>query len=193
MAFRKYCFVAAVGHCPTPLGQHAHRVRAGVADAVRAIASASKNPPRLLSGLSESSERITAQVAREFGWPVDALLPAPPEDTLKGLGEDDARGLEAWLAAVDNVVTLEPPGEAADAEPAARLVDALVERADVVLVVWDGAPAAGPDGALDVVEKALEKGLAVVWVSADATASPKVLKSLEVPPEAADIKTLTLR
>ena len=63
-------------------------------------------------------------------------------------------------------------GDDASYEQANR---AILDRADVVIAVWDGDPARGRGGTGDVVHEALERGLPVIVISPHANTTPKLL------------------
>ena len=55
-----------------------------------------------------------------------------------------------------------------DAAPYAAVGRALIERADVLLCVWNGLPPKGPGGTSEVAALMLEKGGLVLWISVGA-------------------------
>jgi hypothetical protein len=75
-------------------------------------------------------------------------------------------GFEQALQAADENVAL--PGDRADLEAAYVLVgESLVERADMLIAIWDGEEGRGPGGTAHVVEMALRSSVPVIHIDID--------------------------
>lgn len=134
---------------------------------------------RLIGSLAEGADMIAADAAVARGWQLDTVLPfgrANYADDFDGAGAADLR---ARLDASANVLELpgsrdEPGGEAAAYERAGRVV---LTQSDILLAVWDGAPARGRGGAAQIVAEAVSHAVPVVVVHPDASIPPALLWS----------------
>jgi hypothetical protein len=156
--------VAVTGHRPNRLriapGRLTRRLWL-VLDALRAGAS---GRGIALTGLAEGADRLFADAALKRGYAVRALLPFALADYKTTFAADDG-ALEAYLPLMDHV--REMPGRlVASTDAYVALGQELVAAADIIIAVWDGAPAAGRGGTPDVMEQALQRGTPVVWVDA---------------------------
>ena len=136
----------------------------------------------LVSGLAEGADQIAAQAMFDGAEPNDyerrleVILPFSVADFAATFDTDEGReGLHAWLARADSVLALAdwtPPPNATDSAVSihrrdrrfATLADLLVRQADVMIAVWDGAPALGRGGTAEVVAQALAQGVPVIWI-----------------------------
>jgi hypothetical protein len=147
--------------------------RAAVTRVVAALADQYRRPLEVWSALAEGADRLV----------VDAVLAADPTARLVALlplAEDDYRTdftdpaseaeFDRLLASADEVRVVRPspddPPELAHDRPAAYLRAglAMVDRIDVLIALWDGAPARGVGGTADVVAAARQAGREVVVV-----------------------------
>ena len=113
---------------------------------------------RLLSGLAPGADDLaTAAWRRASLGPIHAVFPFLEEDVGSLIGASGVAQSATWL---DGRAT-EAGGRSAHLKQA-RLI---VERADLLVVVWTGAAARGAGGTADSVRCALEMGLAVLWVN----------------------------
>jgi hypothetical protein len=151
----------------------------------RAIAAHQGASVLLISCLAEGADQLAVR-ERPAGWAFEAMLPfprarymddfAPPLAT----GGVDRRGeLTAALAAADTIS--EPPDilapEAAYDAAAARML----ARSDILVAVWNGQPAAGRGGTETVVAKAMQAGLATIWIQSAQQVAPSLLSTRETP------------
>lgn len=122
--------------------------------------------PIALSALAEGADTAFARAALEAGWRLRALLPMPRAVYARTLDAPDAAdALDALLAQAENVE--EMPGDPDDgASPYAALMFELLERADAFIAIWDGGASAGAGGTTDLIERAVRRGQACVWIDA---------------------------
>jgi hypothetical protein len=126
----------------------------------------------LYSAIAEGADRFAADAALARGWRLMTPLPFSPERYADDFPDDASREhFRRLLWASRRVVTV--PGELVarlggdeDASYAAvgRL---LIEKADVLLCVWNGLPPKGPGGTSEVAALMLEKGGLVLWIPAE--------------------------
>lgn len=174
--------VGIVGHRSFPDGGvadiavTARRVMSDIARAVSRLVSEmrgrdAETPPllQLVSPLAEGADRIGAHAARALKWQLMAPLPFRQDiyenDFPDTVGE--FRDLLAFARDSGGVVELD--GAPAAAERAYLAVGRFVLRnCDVLLAIWDGAPARGTSGTAEIVAEAGDIGLPVMQIVAAA-------------------------
>lgn len=174
--------VAVTGHRLNQLPeQERPRIDSEIARALDEVEDASRDvtdgPVRmtLCSALAEGADRLAAQAALVRGWRLVTPLPFSPERyVLDFENEASVREFHNFLKASRRVSPVPEAAVAAlgggSAAPYAAVGRALIERADVLLTVWNGMPPKGPGGTSEVAALMLEKGGLVLWVPA---AEPK--------------------
>jgi hypothetical protein len=146
--------------------------------------SAEPHQVRLVSGLAEGADQLAVS-ARPPNWTVDAILPFPRASYLKDFetsamedGRDVRPEFQAVLAQAQTVVEL--PEESGAREAAyARLGAFLLRQIDILVAVWDGGPSEGVGSTADVVKKAGEAGIPIVWVSSSEDIFPRLIDEVE--------------
>lgn len=133
-----------------------------VAQAARAAGAGSLT---VVCGLAEGADRHVARLALDAGYALHAVLPFA-----RGVYEQDFRGaasrreFEALLSRAAQVTELAGrPGMSSQAYH--RAGQALLERSQLLLAVWDGEPALGPGGTAEVVGGACRRRMPIVHVS----------------------------
>lgn len=154
------------GSAGVRLGVTGHRTFVGAA-AVAALVDdvLAQLGPRgcVVTSLAEGADRLVAQRAERAGWTHEVVLPLDAADYEADFADAasvaEFRGLLASAAAVRQV----PPAPTrAGAYLAAGL--AVLDGADALLAVWDGAAARGVGGTADIVAAARERALPLTWV-----------------------------
>ncbi len=134
----------------------------------------------LVSALAEGADRRVAHLALHARWHLQALLPFPPDryerDFADTTSRAEFRGLLAQASSTRVVTEGEPPGSEAPppvdpshphpALPYRTLGHALLDEVDLLLALWDGGPPRGPGGTAEVVARARDRDLPVIWVHA---------------------------
>jgi hypothetical protein len=152
-------------------------VAAGVAAALTRICEA--RPGRVLavvSALAEGADRLVAEAGLKLGARLVAVLPLPKYDYLEDfatteskdeflrlLGEADEVVEAKANAAAETAMGLKDGGRNA-AYAAAN--DAVLDRSDVLVAVWDGRASQSEGGTGDVVRAARARGIPIAWVQA---------------------------
>jgi hypothetical protein len=136
-------------------------------DSEDAFCSSSEASLRLHTALATGADQIAAICARSNGYSVEAVLPFEPHDYRQDFAPgDELDTFERALAAADEVVAL--PGDRSDSTAAYVLVgESLVEKADILIAIWDGEQANGPGGTGHVVEMALQNSVPVIHIDID--------------------------
>lgn len=126
---------------------------------------------RAVSSLAEGADRIVA--ARVLARPragLTAILPLPAPDYRRDF-PDSVDEFDSLLSRADTVSVVEPPRpERTEAYLAAGR--AVADASDVLIAVWDGAPAAGRGGTAEIVRYARDRGIRVQVVTAARAATP---------------------
>ena len=123
----------------------------------------------LNSAIAEGADRYAADAALARGWRLVTPLPF----SVERYAEDfpDAASKEHYqrllwasrrVLPVDEALVAKLGGDAA---PYAAVGRALIEKADVLLCVWNGLPPKGPGGTSEVAALMLERGGLVLWIS----------------------------
>lgn len=121
----------------------------------------------LHTALATGADQIAAICARSTGYFVRALLPFEASEYRKDFAfGEELDHFEQALAAADEIIAL--PGDRTKPEAAYVLVgESLVERADVLIAIWDGEQPRGPGGTGHVVELALQSSVPVIHIDVD--------------------------
>jgi hypothetical protein len=150
------------------------RVRTGIRAALARIRGTWGDRPLILvSSLAEGADRLAVEVGREepFRAGLEALLPLPPEEFRRDFPDaHSSREFDGFLAVAQDVrlaresehLEVVAPGMRERAYAAAA--SELVACSDVLLAVWDGAPARGPGGTAETVELVRRSGKPLAWV-----------------------------
>ncbi len=127
----------------------------------------------LRSAIAEGADRYAADAALARQWRLVTPLPFDPDRYQEDFGEDQdsIRHYNKLLHASKSVRTVtaeEVAKVAGDAAPYAAVGRALIDRADILLCVWNGLPPKGPGGTSEVAALMLEQGGIVLWISVGA-------------------------
>ncbi len=168
--------VAVTGHRLNQLPEPA-RIAAEIAGALEAAEQAARiatgAPPRcvLHSAIAEGADRYAADAALARGWRLVTPLPFSveryEEDFPDQASKEHYQRL-LWASRrvlpVSEELVAELGGDGA--APYAAVGRALIEKADLLLCVWNGLPPKGPGGTSEVAALMLEKGGLVLWIPA---------------------------
>lgn len=171
--------VGVTGHRP-------NRLAAGRRDGLRAECLAILQALRPLAGhgtasivtsLAEGADRIVADAGLRLGYRLVCPLPFALDDYSRDFatteGQQDYHRL---LAAADRIVPLTGSrGDSAAAYEAAGLW--MLDVANVLLALWDGAPSQGRGGTVEIMEEARRRSIAVFWLHATLPRPPTLLSS----------------
>jgi hypothetical protein len=114
-----------------------------------------------VSSLAGGPDQLFARTVLEFGGTLEVVVPA--EQYRDGLDPDEQPGYDELLAKAKHVERLPFVESTEQAHLAAG--QAVVDRSERVVAVWDGKPARGIGGTADVVSYARQKGVpvSVLW------------------------------
>lgn len=114
------------------------------------------------SSLAVGADQQFAQMVLTLGGRLRLVIPSADYSSTF-TNDTDLAKYERLLSEADSFETLDFPGPSEQAFLAAGKV--VVDRCDVLLAVWDGAPAKGLGGSADVVAYARHQGkdVRVIW------------------------------
>jgi hypothetical protein len=148
-------------------------IRAAVQGVVERFLGPEAEPALLvISALAEGADRlVAAEVLARPDATMEAVLPLPAGDYLDDFTGDASKAeFTEMLGRATSVWVARPGGSRDEAyERAGRHV---VDRADVLIALWDGEPPRGRGGTATVVSYARAQGVPVAWVSTSAVAAP---------------------
>lgn len=121
-------------------------------------------PLTVVSSLAEGADRIAAEeIHGRDGARLEVVLPLPPDDYRMDFGTDESKTDFNRLLALDDRYDVVRTTTSRD--HAYELVGrAVVDRSDVMLIIWDGNPARGRGGTAEIREYALRCGRPVVLI-----------------------------
>jgi hypothetical protein len=126
----------------------------------------------LKSAIAEGADRYAADAALARLWRLVTPLPFTPERYVEDFGDaQSVNHFNKLLHASQRVRTVSDEAVAAiggQAAAYAAVGRALIEKADVLLCVWNGLPPKGPGGTSEVAALMLERGGLVLWIAVGA-------------------------
>ena len=148
-------------------------IRAAIQGVIERFLGPGAEPGLLvISALAEGADRlVAAEVLARPDATLEAVLPLPPGEYLSDFtGEASKAEFTGLLGRAASVWLARPGGSRDEAyERAGRHV---VDRADVLIALWDGEPPRGRGGTATVVAYAREQGVPVAWVPTSDPAAP---------------------
>lgn len=141
------------------------QVRALLAQAAERARSLGVVSPRLVCGLAEGADRHVARLALDEGYGLHAVLPFDRDLYARDFpSAASRREFDALLRRAERVTEL-PGRHGFGSQAYHRAGQALLDRSDLLLALWDGRPALGPGGTAEVVNAAVRRRMPVVHVS----------------------------
>jgi hypothetical protein len=178
--------VAVTGHRFNQLpGRERPRIAGEIARALdilqEAALQAAGVPARcvLQSAIAEGADRYAADAALARGWRLVTPLPFSAERYAEDFADEDSRGhyrrlLQASRRILPVTADMIAKAGGGEAAPYAAVGRALIEKADVLICVWNGLPPKGPGGTSEVAALMLEKGGLIIWIPAQGGATKLV-------------------
>jgi hypothetical protein len=124
----------------------------------------------IVSSVAEGADRLVAwRALQRPGWRLVAVLPLPPDDYADDFDSDESRAdFAALLDAAAEVEQVPDQPTRDDAYHAAGV--RVLERSEVLIAVWDGAPARGRGGTAEIVQLARDEGRPLAWLNTSGAA-----------------------
>lgn len=174
--------IGSSGHRPNRLHIPIPLVRARLDEVLAHLkaeaTAAGGNSPVAISALAEGADRLFALSALDLGFQLEAVLPMPAVEYMRTFADQSTTAVFQSLLdrASDRHVL---PGSLKDTKSAYEaLGHRIADDCDVLVVVWDGKPAAGRGGTFDVIGYALNSGRRVIWVDAASDRMPQDLRAI---------------
>lgn len=143
---------------------HRHlRDPASVRTALEQVLAGLSPPVTGISTLAAGADQLFAEAVLTLGGRLEVIVPS--RDYAQSLAPDVRPHFDRLCAAAAEVFQLPEPQAGRDAYVAAA--EAMLERSDVLVAVWDGNPGRGAGGTADVVRMARERGIAVAVVPSE--------------------------
>jgi hypothetical protein len=121
----------------------------------------------VVSALAEGADRLVAQVVLERdGSELEVVLPLAVDDYLGDFASAESRAEFQVLLSRAVRLPVEPQHRRGRPEAYALAGCEIVDRIDILIAVWDGAPARGPGGTASVVEYAATRDVPTFVISA---------------------------
>lgn len=126
-------------------------------------------PPTVVTSLAEGADRLVAEMVLDRGGTVDVILPLPADDYEQDFAAPESRAQFAdLLGRATTISVVEVDTADSGRERAYELAGrAMVERSDVLIALWDGAPPRGRGGTAEIIQYALDHGVPVEIVLVD--------------------------
>lgn len=142
----------------------AKRLGGAIETALRELRAAAPGEWIALSSIAAGGDSLFAETAIELGLSWHAVLPLPPGEFKKDFSDQDWKKVESLLPEAE-VVRVSAEAEARD-DAYLDCGMETVNGCDVLLAVWDGAPARGKGGTAEVIAYARELGRPLIIIDA---------------------------
>lgn len=129
----------------------------------------------MVSALAEGADRFAAHAALERDWRLVAPLPFRVSRYLKDFATPQSKA--EFRALLEEAHVVEPEGRGSYLAVGEMILD----RADILMVLWNGSPPRGPGGTADVAARALQRGTPVIWIPVEARRAPRTIAPMRAP------------
>ena len=133
-----------------------------------------------VSSIAEGADMLFAETARAAGLAWQVVLPLPEHEFKNDFSAEQWAEVAGWLAQAEQCTVVPPTLERTEAYLDAGLET--VDRADVLIAVWDGEASRGQGGTAEVVTYAREIGCPVLRI--DPTSGAVMRENFEPGPKA---------
>ncbi len=126
----------------------------------------------IISALAEGADRLVArEVLAQPDAELEVALPLPAREYQADFADEASRAEFTELLGRATQVWLAPPGSSRE-EAYERAGRHVVDRADVLIALWDGQPSRGRGGTAAIVDYARGQGVPVAWLNTAKAAEP---------------------
>lgn len=162
MPLSSTCTIAISGHRRLNLTPSLEQ---GIVEAIEKIKQYAEDQQyQVISCLAEGADRLLARSLMDaLSAQLIVVLPLAEEEYLRDFRT--SRSVQEFNDLKNIAAQLISPARLIDRPLAYRSANhVLLEKADLVVAIWDGEPARGPGGTGEVVEMARQQSLPLVWV-----------------------------
>ena len=110
----------------------------------------------IVSSLAEGADRLVAEMLLSRGATLEVILPLAIDDYAEDFATDESKAHFAALVAAAAAVSVVGPAPETREHAYEMAGRAMVERSDVVMALWDGAPSRGRGGTAEIILYALD-------------------------------------
>jgi hypothetical protein len=128
-----------------------------------------------MSSVAEGADRHLLGAAATLNLPYDLVLPCPPDCFLEDFTSAESRSEFEQLQQGARRV-LQPDGDPSKEAGYLWASEIILDHADTLLAVWDGGPGNGLAGTAETIQRALDRGIPVYWIRADASEAATLLE-----------------
>lgn len=138
--------------------------------------SASTPEIRLISGMAAGTDLSAISAAKSRSWQFHAILPQEIEIFKKSLSIEEIAIFNSALELSTSQTIINSAGFE-DTGDHDSLGELLLQNIELLVAVWDGAESRGKGGTADLVERALNLGIPVIWLNTTDSLSIRFLES----------------
>jgi hypothetical protein len=121
-----------------------------------------------VSSLAEGADRLVArEILKRPGSRLEIVLPLPPDDYCRDFGSTESIEEFEELSNTDGAITDTVPAARSRSQAYELAGHAVVDRSDVMIVVWDGKPARGQGGTAEIYAYARRWQVPTLLISVD--------------------------
>lgn len=118
----------------------------------------------VISSLAEGADRLLAEAGLAAGFTLEAVLPFGRADYSRDFETSESRAAYEGLLQHASAV-FELDGQRTDSPGAYEAAGfVMLANTDLLIVIWDGNPAAGIGGTAEIISRAVADGLPIVWI-----------------------------
>lgn len=129
----------------------------------------------MIGSVAEGADRSLLGAAETLAIPYDIVLPCPPDCFREDFTSEESQAeFDRLYRGARHVV--EPEHGSTKEAGYLWASGVILDHAHVLLAVWDGGPGNGLAGTAETVSRALDRGIPVYWIHADATQAAKILE-----------------
>jgi len=133
---------------------------------------------RLVTPLAEGSDRLAAEAALAAGFALDCPLPFTRELYEADFASEASRKtFHGLLAKATNVFELEETRGFDDNRAYEAVGLMTLRQCDILITVWNGKPAEGRGGTAEIISRAIDSNIPIIWVHSEKQVPPKLLRT----------------
>jgi len=133
---------------------------------------------RLITPLAEGSDRIAAEAALAAGFALDCPLPFARELYEHDFKTEASRkAFHDLIGKACNVFELEEVRGVDDNRAYEAVGLMTLRQCDILVTVWNGKPAEGRGGTAEIISRAIDSNIPIIWIHSEKDVPPKLLRT----------------